>query len=82
MQHIHENDLRRIRLTVYVNGNGNRYDNDTIKLVRQFEKLDCKHRKILLDLNFLENYIKNNVTPKFLQFRLANKDLRSSPTYR
>ena len=60
----------------------NRYGNDTVKLVRQFEKLDYKHRKILLDLNFLENCIKNNVTPKFLQFRLANKDLRSSSTYR
>ena len=60
----------------------NRYGNDTVKLVRQFEKLDYKHRKILLDLNFLENCINNNVTPKFLQFRLANKDLRSSSTYR
>ena len=46
----------------------NRYGNDTVKLVRQFEKIDYKHRKILLDLNFLENCIKNNVTPKFLQF--------------
>ena len=55
----------------------NRYGNDTVKLVRQFDKLDYKHRKILLDLNFLKNCIKNNVTPKFLQFRLANKDLRS-----
>ena len=44
----------------------NRYGNDTVKLVRQLEKLDYKHRKILLDLNFLENCIKNNVTPKFL----------------
>ena len=60
----------------------NRYLNDTVKLVRQFEKLDYKDRKILLDLNFLENCIKNNVTPKFLQFRLANKYLRSSSTFR
>ena len=56
----------------------NRYGNDKVKLVRQFEKLDYKGHKILLDLNFLENCIKNNVTPKFLQFRLANKDLRIS----
>ena len=53
----------------------NRYGYDTVKLLTQIEKLDFKHRKILLDLNFLENCIKNNVTPKFLQFRLANKDL-------
>ena len=37
----------------------NRYGNDTVKLVRQFEKLNYKHHKILLDLNFLENCIKN-----------------------
>ena len=60
----------------------NRYGNDTVKLVRNFAKLDYKHRKILLNLNFLENCIKNNGTPKFLQFRLANIDLRSSSTYR
>ena len=53
----------------------NRYGYDTVKLLTQIEKLDFKHRKILLDLNFLENCIKSNVTPKFLQFRLANKDL-------
>ena len=37
----------------------NRYGNDTVKLVRQFEKLNYKHRQILLDLNFLKNCIKN-----------------------
>ena len=37
----------------------NRYGNDTVKLVRQFEKLNYKHRKILLDLNFFKNCIKN-----------------------
>ena len=42
-----------------------RYGNDTVKLVRQFEKLDYKYRKLLLDLSCLENCIKNNVIPKF-----------------
>ena len=42
--------------------------NDTVKVVRQFEKLDYKHRKILLDLNFLENCIKNNVTLSLYNF--------------
>ena len=37
----------------------NRYSNDTVKLVRQFEKLDYKYRKLLLDISFLENCIKN-----------------------
>ena len=56
----------------------NRYGNDgndTVKLVRQFEKLDYKYRKLLLDLNFLENCIRNNVTPKFVQFCLADRGL-------
>ena len=60
----------------------NRYGNCTAKLVRKFEKLDYKYRKLLLDLRFLENCIKNNVIPKFVQFRLANRDLRESSAYR
>ena len=58
------------------------YGNDTVKLVRQFEKLGYKYHKLLLDLSFLENRIKNNVIPKFVQFRLANRDLQESSTYR
>ena len=54
------------------------YGNDTFKLVRPFEKLDYKYRKLLLDLRFLENCIKNNVIPKFVQIRVANRDLRES----
>ena len=60
----------------------NRYGNCTVKMVRKFEKLDYKYRKLLLDLRFLENCIKNNVIPKFVQFRLANRDLRESSAYR
>ena len=56
----------------------NSYCNHTVKLVRQFEKLRYRYGKLLLDLSFLENYIKNNVTPKFVQFRLGNRDLRDS----
>ena len=51
-------------IQVIING----YGNDTVKLVRQFEKLDYKYRKLLLDIGFLENYIRDNVTPKFMQF--------------
>ena len=59
----------------------NHYGNATVTLVRQFEKLDYKHRKLLLDLTFLENCTKNNVIPKFMQFCLANRDLRESSAY-
>ena len=40
------------------------------------------YRKALLDLGFLNNCIRNDVAPKFVQFRAANKDLRNSSTYR
>ena len=48
----------------------------------KFERLDYKYRKVLLDLDFLDNCIRNNVVTKLVQFRVANKDLRNSPTYR
>ena len=59
----------------------NRYGNEVVKLMRKFERLDFKYRKVLLDLDFLDNRIRNLV-PKFVQFRVANKDLRNSLTYR
>ena len=64
-------------IQVIING----YGNDTVKLVRQFEKLDYKYRKLLLDIGFLESYIRDNVTPKFMQFCLANRDLQDSSLY-
>ena len=60
----------------------NRYGNEVGKLMRKFERLDFKYRKVLLDLDFPDNCIRNNVVPKFVQFRVPNKDLRNSPTYR
>mgnify|MGYP001800918522 FL=1 len=59
-----------------------RYGNNNVKLIRSFEKIDFKYRKLLLDIDFLENCVNNNVAPKFVQFRVANKDLRNSNTYR
>ena len=53
----------------------NRYGNDNVKLVRQFEKRYYKYRKLLLDLSVHKNCIKNYVTPKFLKFWFANRDL-------
>ena len=53
-----------------------RYGNNTVKLVRQFEKRYHKFRKLLLDLSVLENCVKNNVRPKFMQSRVADRDLR------
>ena len=58
-----------------------RYSNTVVKLVRRFEKLDFKHRKVALDLQFLKTCQEFKVTQKLLQFRVANDSLRQSQTY-
>ena len=59
----------------------NRYGDTIAKLVRKFEKVDFKHRKAALDLNFLQVCRSFNVIPKFFQFRVANKNLRKSQAH-
>ena len=59
----------------------NRYGDTIVKLVRKFEKVDFKHRKAALHLNFLQTCRSFNVIPKFLQSRVANKNLRRSQAH-
>ena len=59
-----------------------RYGDVIVRKVREFEKLDFKYRKVLLDIDFLNTCLKNNIIPKFVQFRVSNKDLRNSTAYR
>ena len=59
-----------------------RYGDVIVRKVREFEKLDFKYRKVLLDIDFLNTCLKNNIIPKFIQFRVSNKDLRNSTAYR
>ena len=59
----------------------NRYGGTIVKVVRKFEKVDFKHRKAALDLNFLKTSRSFNVITKFLQFCVANKSLRGSQAY-
>ena len=58
-----------------------RYGDKIIKRLRKFEKIDYRLRKAELDLEFLVKCRDNNVIPKFLNFRLANRSLRFSLTY-
>ena len=58
-----------------------RYGNTVVKLVCRLEKLDFKHRKAALDLQFLKTCQEFKVTPKFLQFRVANDSFKQSQTY-
>ena len=55
-----------------------RYGTDFVNNVIKLEKIDYKCHKLQLDLNFLQICQHSNVIPKFLQFDLANRNLRSS----
>ena len=59
-----------------------RYGDWTLKLVRKIEKSNIKHKKALLDLQFLKICEDHNVIPKFLCFKVANSNLCSFSTYR
>ena len=59
-----------------------RYGHDTLKLLRSFEKLDYKIRKVELDICLLRKCESKDVVPNFLKFRLANKNLKNSMNYR
>ena len=52
-----------------------------VKEVRTLEKIDFKLKKAILDLDFLISCRKNSVFPKFLQFKVSNKQLRASKAY-
>ena len=53
-----------------------------MKLVIKFEKTDIKHKKALLDFQFLKVSEDHNVILKFLRFKVANATLPTSLTYR
>ena len=59
-----------------------RYSGDVLNAVRKFEKVDYKLRKAKLDISFLVKCQNENIVPNFLKFRLANKNLQNSVTYR
>ena len=59
-----------------------RYGRPTLILIRKFEALDFKQRKVALDIDFLHNCQKHDLAPKFVQFKVANKALRGSRTYK
>ena len=58
-----------------------RYGDQTLKVVRKFEKTDIKHKKALLDLQFLKICEDHNVISKFLCLKVDNYNLRSPSTY-
>ena len=57
-----------------------RYGVDAVKRLRKFEKLDFKIWKNEADLEFLQMCQQDGLTPKFLNFKLANSSLKHSKT--
>ena len=49
-----------------------RYGADAVKHLRKFEKLDFKIWKNKVDLKFLQMCRQEELTPKFLNFKLTN----------
>ena len=59
-----------------------RYGDRILKLVRKFEKTNVKHKKALLDLQFLKVCEDHNVIANFWRFKVTNASLRTSSTYK
>ena len=59
-----------------------RYSADAVIRLRKFEKLDFEIRKNEADLEFLQMCHHEGLTPKFLNFKLANSGLKHSRTYK
>ena len=58
-----------------------RYGNKILKVIRKFEKLDYRLRKICTDIDFLNACVTYNLTPTFLRYRLSSKRLQRSNSY-
>ena len=61
---------------------GKRYSREVLKVIRKFEKVDYKLRKGKVDISFLVKCQNENISPNFFKFRLANKKLQNSVTYK
>ena len=51
------------------------------KNVRKLKKIDYKYRKLQPDLDSLQTCQYSNVIPKFLRFKLANRNIQWSSAY-
>jgi hypothetical protein len=56
-------------------------DDKSLNAFRKFQRLELKLQKTRLHLTFLKDCKKNSVIPKFLNFKVANRNLRNWNTY-
>ena len=47
----------------------NSYGHGNVKLMHKFERVDFRYQKILLDLECLDNCIRDDVVPKILNLK-------------
>ena len=59
-----------------------RYGHSVLRLIRKYESHDFKSRKTTLDIQFLENCLKNDLIPTFVKFKVANHRLKTSKVYK
>ena len=59
----------------------NGYGTDLVKNLRKLEKIGYKYCKLHFNLDFSQTCQHSKDIPKFLQFKLANRNLRSSSVY-
>ena len=59
-----------------------RYGRPVLNLYRSLERQDYKIRKIQCDLHFLKCCQSQNLIPNFLKFKLPNRNLQQSRSYR
>ena len=52
-----------------------RYGKILVKNVKKFEKYDFKYKKAILNLDFWLTCKEKNIIPKFLRFKVANRQL-------
>ena len=57
-----------------------RYVQNTVKGLRKLKKLGYRLQKSQIKLEYLVNCCNNSVIPKFLNFRVATKSLKSTPS--
>ena len=57
------------------------YGQNTVEKLRNLEKLESQLFKVQIDLEFLVNCSNNSNVPKFLNFRVATKSLKSLRRY-
>lgn len=55
-----------------------KYENLVPSSLRKFEKLTFKSRKLKCDIEFLEQYILKDISPKFVKIKMYNEVIQST----